>query len=243
MKRPLAAGLACYLTILFIGAKCGAAAAVLGAAAAALPLFFMNKLGKERFSALFLCLFAAASVTVYEAAVLRPAALLDGQQVTLSGRVTSVSDYYGDVHIAAVKAKSPRTTVSVFFEGDGLTPGDRVTVRGVAASTLADAEEGWLKSWYKSENNLLEIKKPEILTAGHGTAPLSEKIAKWRQQAQNLLPEGLPRALMFGDRDALAQSDVTAFERVGLIHMLSFFRHSLHGADAGTLLSALVFWA
>ncbi len=222
MKRPLAAGLACYLTILFIGAKCGAVAAVLGAAAAALPFYLAKKLQKERFVALFLCLLAAASVTFYEMTVRKPAALMDGKEVTLTGRVTAVSDYYGDVHIAAVKAISPHTTVSVFFEGATLSPGDTVTVRGTAASTVENAERGWLQSWYKSENNLLEIKEPEVLSVEAGGTPLSLKIAAWRAHVESLYPNGLPRALMFGDRDALTDADVAAFERVGLIHMLSF---------------------
>jgi len=222
VKRPLAAGLACYLTILFIGAKCGAVAAVLGAAAAALPFIFAKKLGKERFVALCLSLFAAASVTYYALTVASPAARLDGQQVTLTGRVMSVSDYYGDTHIAAVKAENPRTTVSVFFEGDTLSPGDTVTVSGTAASTLAGASGGWLESWYKSENNLLEMKDATVLSVERGTAPFFEKVALWREKAEGLLPDGLPRALMFGDREALPESDVAAFERVGLIHMLSF---------------------
>ncbi|HWP79754.1 MAG TPA: ComEC/Rec2 family competence protein [Candidatus Acidoferrum sp.] len=222
MKRPLAAGLACYLTIIFIGAKCGAAAAALGAVAAALSCYFAKKLGRERFAVLMLCLFAAASVIYYDAAVLRPVARMDGQEVTVTGRVTEVSDYYGDIHIAAVKAVRPRTNVSVFFEGEALTPGDTVTASGVAASTLASAERGWLRTWYKSQNNLLQMKDAEILSVEHGGAPLSEKIAVWRERAQSLLPEGLPRALMFGDRDALSEADVNAFERTGLIHMLSF---------------------
>ena len=151
-----------------------------------------------------------------------PVMYVDGNEMTVYGKVTFVSHYYDNVYIANIRAAGLRTNVSVFFEGDVLVPGDRVKALGVVKSTVNKAEEDWLTTWYKSENNLLEMRSSEILDISHGKAPLVFVMAQWRENIAKLIPAGLPRALLFSDRTALSAADVSAFERVGLAHMLSF---------------------
>ncbi len=222
MKRPLAVALALVVAVLTLYAKFGVAAAVLTAAAVTFIFVLLTRLGNERLVVPLFMVASVLSIFVHLTMTVAPSNLLNGENATLEGKVTGITHYYSDRYIAEVDMFFPSVKLSLFYDGDILEIGDKVKFSGTVTSTVENASADWLTSWYRSENNLLQISHGEIIEVEEGGAKFISFMARAREFVVSFLPEGLPRALILGDRSALSPLDVAAFEKVGLAHMLAF---------------------
>ena len=193
---------------------------------------------KRRILGVCLALFGLAAGLLWTGGAyvrqVRPAAALDGREGTFTALVTGwprESSYGGYAVEARLTAAGLTRRALLYLDGEDLEtlprPGD--TLSGRARFRLANRLRGEESDYYYSRGIWLTASvrdTPELLPAGR--IPWSLRPVWWARRWQGALASALPdaaaglvTALVTGDKSGLEGPAYSAFQRVGLAHVVA----------------------
>ncbi len=248
-RRPcLAAGIASFFTVLF-AAHLSLSALTAGAVGIALLVVTAMVLRRRGAACLLAVSLAVLMLfTVRYAAVIREQTQHNGQQVTLTARVTDVQGTGDRLKISVREGDLPRGTRLYVWAGDiGGEVRDGDIVKGTlevvsafdATRPLAGRSDKalgvWLYAWPAEDTALLLYDGRDSMNPlWRGVCRLREGIRDSLSASLSPTVAALCEAMLIGEKECLPQSVIEAFRACGIYHVLA-----VSGLHMSVLVSAV----
>lgn len=155
----------------------------------------------------------------------------DGEMVTFSGEISSITEYGDDKSSYLLKGKiNSNHNAKILYYGDSamIDKGDGITIVGTV-KTFENKYTFSAKDYYDAKGIFLQFDKVETVELTHNNDfSITNAVLKYRENILHKIKQILPNeegdiliGILFGDKSGLSDSTQTTLFRTGIGHVMS----------------------